>query len=147
MTLPTAAGAPSQAAARVGASRIARARKAAVALQELWRHMTGVFSSRKNPIDLTLGSPRTGGTIILSTTTGRWWIPSMPGSGRRHEAASMVPGMNFRPLYPTDPSIWSWMSLFISTAYSSGSSLVIGSTKPETIMALASASERPRLLR
>ena len=36
---------------------------------------------------------------------------------------------------PTEPSIWSWISRFISTAYSSGSSLVIGSTKPETIIA------------
>ena len=48
---------------------------------------------------------------------------------------------------PTEPSIWSWISLFISTAYSSGSSFVIGSTKPETIIALASASEIPRLIR
>ena len=48
---------------------------------------------------------------------------------------------------PTDPSIWSWMRRFISTAYSSGSSFVIGSTKPETIIADASASESPRLMR
>ena len=43
------------------------------------RHMTGVFSSRKKPIDITLRSPRTGGTIIArsppSTATGRWWTP------------------------------------------------------------------------
>src|SRR5262245_31207429 len=45
---------------------------------------------------------------------------------------------------PTDPSIWSWISRFISTAYSSGSSFVIGSTNPDTIIALASASESPR---
>src|SRR5713226_8197985 len=49
--------------------------------------------------------------------------------------------------YPTDPSICSWIKRFISTAYSSGSSLVIGSTKPETIIADASASDRPRLIR
>ena len=48
---------------------------------------------------------------------------------------------------PTEPSIWSWISRFISTAYSSGSSFVIGSTKPETIIAVASASERPRDIR
>ena len=48
---------------------------------------------------------------------------------------------------PTEPSIWSWISRFISTAYSSGSSFVIGSTKPETIIALASVSEIPRLIR
>jgi hypothetical protein len=52
-----------------------------------------------------------------------------------------------RAHYPTEPSIWSRISRFISTAYSSGSSLVIGSTKPETIIADASASERPRLIR
>ena len=47
------------------------------------RHMTGVFSSRKKPIDITLRSLRTGGTIIArpspSTATGRWWMPSMCG--------------------------------------------------------------------
>ncbi len=48
---------------------------------------------------------------------------------------------------PTEPSICSWIRRFISTAYSSGSSFVIGSTKPETIIALASASESPRLMR
>src|SRR5207245_7118574 len=49
--------------------------------------------------------------------------------------------------YPTEPSICSWISRFISTAYSSGSSLVLGSTKPLTIIALASASVRPRDMR
>ena len=48
---------------------------------------------------------------------------------------------------PTDPSIWSWMSLFISTAYSIGSSLTSGSMNPLTIRVEASASERPRLIR
>ena len=48
---------------------------------------------------------------------------------------------------PTEPSIWSWISRFISTAYSSGSSFVIGSTKPETINADASPSESPRDIR
>jgi hypothetical protein len=53
-----------------------------------------------------------------------------------------------RPInYPTDPSIWSWISRFISTAYSSGSSFVIGSTKPDTISAEASGSESPRDIR
>ena len=42
-------------------------------------HMTGALSSRKNPIDITLRSPRTGGTIMSSTATGRWSMPSMPG--------------------------------------------------------------------
>src|SRR5436190_20603070 len=58
-------------------------------------------------------------------------------------------GDEIRPLddQPTEPSIWSWISRFISTAYSSGSSFVIGSTKPETIIADASASESPRDIR
>ena len=43
------------------------------------RHITGSFSSRKKPIDISFSSSRTGGTIIRSTTTGRWWTPSMCG--------------------------------------------------------------------
>ena len=49
--------------------------------------------------------------------------------------------------YPTDPSICNWISRFISTAYSIGSSLTSGSMKPLTIIVLASASDRPRLIR
>ena len=67
--------------------------------------------------------------------------------GRRHgdeiglpDLHGVLPGP---PGYPTEPSIWNWISRFISTAYSSGSSFVIGSTKPETIIALASASREP----
>ena len=36
------------------------------------RHITGWLSSRKNPIDISFRSCATGGTIILSTTTGFW---------------------------------------------------------------------------
>ena len=43
------------------------------------RHITGALSSRKKPIDISFRSPRTGGTIIVSTTIGRWWTPSMCG--------------------------------------------------------------------
>ena len=43
------------------------------------RHMTGAFSSRKNPIDISFRSPRTGGTIISSTAIGFWCTPSMCG--------------------------------------------------------------------
>src|SRR5207342_3737661 len=56
-------------------------------------------------------------------------------------------GLGRRRHQPTEPSIWSWISRFISTAYSSGSSLVMGSTKPLTIIALASASVSPRDMR
>ena len=59
-------------------------------------------------------------------------------------------GDEIRPLHvdhPTEPSICSWIRRFISTAYSSGSSFVIGSTKPDTTIADASASESPRDMR
>ncbi len=49
--------------------------------------------------------------------------------------------------YPTLPIISNWISRFSSTAYSSGSSLAIGSMKPLTIMLIASSSLRPRLCR
>lgn len=48
---------------------------------------------------------------------------------------------------PTDPSICNSTSRFSSSAYSIGSSRLIGSTKPRTIMPMASSSERPRLIR
>ena len=43
------------------------------------RHITGSFSSRKNPIDISFRSPLTGGMIIWSTATGFWWMPRMCG--------------------------------------------------------------------
>ena len=43
------------------------------------RHITGWLSSRKNPIDISRRSCATGGTIILSTTTGFCATPSMCG--------------------------------------------------------------------
>src|SRR5690606_3100703 len=49
--------------------------------------------------------------------------------------------------HPTAPSICSSISRFSSSAYSIGSSLAIGSMKPRTIMAIASSSVRPRLIR
>ena len=49
--------------------------------------------------------------------------------------------------YPIAPSISSLIRLFISTAYSSGSSLETGLAKPLTIMVRASSSEMPRLIR
>ena len=48
---------------------------------------------------------------------------------------------------PTAPSICSSMSRLSSRAYSIGSSLAIGSTKPRTIIAIASSSVSPRLIR
>ena len=48
---------------------------------------------------------------------------------------------------PTAPSICSSMSRFSSRAYSIGSSRAMGSTKPRTIIAIASSSAMPRLIR
>ena len=48
---------------------------------------------------------------------------------------------------PTAPSICSSIRRLSSRAYSIGSSRAIGSTKPRTIMAIASSSPRPRLIR
>ncbi len=48
---------------------------------------------------------------------------------------------------PTDPSMPISMSLFSSRAYSMGSSRAIGSMKPRTIIAMASSSGIPRLMR
>ena len=48
---------------------------------------------------------------------------------------------------PTAPSICSSMRRFSSRAYSIGSSLAIGSTKPRTIIAIASSSAMPRDIR
>src|SRR5262249_20576429 len=63
------------------------------------------------------------------------------GAPARGHAGAMKSGR--RP--PTEPSIWSWISRFISTAYSIGSSFTIGSMKPATIMASASSFLIPRL--
>ena len=48
---------------------------------------------------------------------------------------------------PTDPSIWSSMRRLSSMAYSIGSSLTIGSTKPLTTILAASSSVMPRDIR
>src|SRR5690606_16064541 len=49
--------------------------------------------------------------------------------------------------HPTAPSICISISRLSSNAYSIGSSLAIGSMKPRTIIAIASSSVRPRLIR
>jgi hypothetical protein len=48
---------------------------------------------------------------------------------------------------PTAPSIWSSISRLSSRAYSIGSSRAMGSTKPRTMVAAASSSVMPRLMR
>ena len=60
---------------------------------------------------------------------------------------NIIDFLNEDSAYPTLPSICSSISRFISTAYSMGSSFTSGSMKPVTIMADASASDSPRLIR
>ena len=57
------------------------------------------------------------------------------------------PARGRQAFYPTEPSICSSIRRFSSTAYSMGSSRTMGSMKPATIIAVASASERPRVIR
>jgi hypothetical protein len=71
-------------------------------------------------------------------------ICRMGRSWRTEGRLSRVP---VRVRYPTEPSIWSSTRRFSSTAYSMGNSRVIGSMKPFTIMAVASTSVSPRLIR
>ncbi len=65
-----------------------------------------------------------------------------PGNGGRGLHGPLQSGHQ-----PTAPSICSSMSRFSSRAYSIGSSRAIGSTKPRTMVAAASSSVMPRLLR
>lgn len=63
------------------------------------------------------------------------------------EAEFWLSGADQLAAYPTLPSISSSIRRFISTAYSRGSKRTIGSMKPFTIIALASSSGIPRLMR
>ena len=56
-------------------------------------------------------------------------------------------GGDFQTHQPTAPSICSSMRRLSSSAYSIGSSLAMGSTKPRTIIAIASSSAMPRDIR
>ena len=58
----------------------------------------------------------------------------------------MTSGSRRQPTAPAS-AILSSMRRFISTAYSIGSSLMIGSMNPATIIVVASSSVRPRLMR
>ena len=55
---------------------------------------------------------------------------SSRSTARRRSRLPVITGASSRA-QPTEPSICSWIRRFISTAYSSGSSFVIGSTKPD----------------
>src|SRR5699024_4776123 len=75
-----------------------------------------------------------------------------PGGVRDHRLGGVgvslaARGVSQQAHQPTAPSIWSSMRRLSSRAYSIGSSLAMGSTKPRTIIAIASSSFIPRDIR
>ena len=90
-----------------------------------------------------------GGKLVRELELGLVHLQPAP-CGSRHRidllkgGSSGVGGLIH---YPIAPSISSLIRLFISTAYSSGSSLETGLAKPLTIMVRASSSGIPRLIR
>ena len=90
-----------------------------------------------------------GSKLVRELELGLIHLQPAP-SGSRHRVDLLERGSSgVRGLihYPIAPSISSLIRLFISTAYSSGSSLETGLAKPLTIMVRASSSEMPRLIR
>ena len=90
-----------------------------------------------------------GGKLVRELELGLVHLEPTP-SGSRHRIDLLKGGSSgVRGLfhYPIAPSISSLIRLFISTAYSSGSSLETGLAKPLTIMVRASSSGIPRLIR
>src|SRR5690606_742912 len=78
---------------------------------------------------------------------GSWFMGASghaPESGPHPSTQRARP---IRPRQPTLPSISNSISRFSSTAYSSGSSFATGSMNPRTTIAVASSSDRPRLIR
>ena len=95
------------------------------------------------------GRGGSGGKLVRELELGLIHLQPAP-SGGRHRIDLLKGGSSgVRGLfhYPIAPSISSLIRLFISTAYSSGSSLETGLAKPLTIMVRASSSEIPRLIR
>ena len=100
------------------------------------------------PLDLN-GLGGSGGKLVRELELGLVHLEPAP-SGSRHRVDLLKggsSGVGFLFHYPIAPSISSLIRLFISTAYSSGSSLETGLAKPLTIMVRASSSEMPRLIR
>ena len=95
------------------------------------------------------GLGRSDGKLVRKLKLSLVHLEPTP-SGSRHRIDLLKGGSSgVRGLfhYPIAPSISSLIRLFISTAYSSGSSLETGLAKPLTIMVRASSSEMPRLIR
>ena len=100
------------------------------------------------PLDLD-GLGRSDGKFARKLELGLVHLEPAPSGGRHRVDLLERGGSGVRCLfhYPIAPSISSLIRLFISTAYSSGSSLETGLAKPLTIMVRASSSEIPRLIR
>ena len=97
--------------------------------------VTAKLASPQSPADS--GRAAAAGAAL----TPHWF---QVGTGRRFILVSFIKNA---PSQPMLPFISRWIRLFISTAYSTGSSLAMGSAKPPTISARASSSDRPRLMR
>ena len=97
-------------------------------------------------------APGDGNTEIFALTDGTATFASFTfsqrqvGPGSRLMVSVLVSVIRVTS-YPMLPFISRRIRLFISTAYSSGSSLLTGLAKPPTTMVRASASEQPRLMR
>ena len=100
------------------------------------------------PLDLN-GLGGSGGKFVRKLKLGLVHLEPTPSGGRHSVDLLKCGSSGVRGLfhYPIAPSISSLIRLFISTAYSSGSSLETGLAKPLTIMVRASSSEIPRLIR
>src|SRR5207247_5672752 len=110
---------------------------------ELGAHRLGRYKCQREVPGLVFDPPRGGTRAPLQSE--RLSVESVRASEVAYGNGDEVNPLDLDQ--PTDPSICIWISRFISTAYSSGSSFVIGSTNPEPNIGAASGSARPRLMR
>ena len=93
------------------------------------------------------------GTGNVSTSNERGAVSALDGMaagiayGSFGSATGMLISFGSAIGQPTDPSICNSTKRLSSSAYSMGSSRLIGSTNPRTIIAMASFSSMPRLIR
>ena len=76
-----------------------------------------------------------------------WWSRLVSTGSTSDEGSISDALFDQRLRYPTEFSICNSMRRLSSRAYSIGNSRAIGSTKPRTIIAMASVSSSPRLIR
>src|SRR5215813_10311603 len=113
-------------------------------------------------IDCDIDMTREGGIAVQTAQPPQRRKPPLLFPATRHAEVVRIEGLKRmqprdgaggfdgpceRAHQPTAPSICSSMSRFSSSAYSIGSSRAIGSTKPRTMVAIASSSVMPRLIR